>query len=226
MIKCLIFDLDDTLYYEKTYVLEAFEEVCKYLSSKYRYDYNKIYERCIEILNQYGRGKIFNILCEEYGIDEDIKKLVEIYRNTKPKLKLYKKSYEVFKFAKENNLKLALITDGCSKVQWNKIKALGLEEVMDKIIVTDDYGNGYGKPHEKSYKEVLNYFNLKPDECIYIGDNPNKDFIGAKKIGMKTIRIIHKQGDHIHDKINIDFDAELTIKDLSYIIIQLKNASI
>ena len=53
MIKCLIWDLDDTLYYEKEYVLEAFKNVCKYLSSKYKKDYDKVYKRCIKILDEY-----------------------------------------------------------------------------------------------------------------------------------------------------------------------------
>ncbi|MGG7153617.1 HAD family hydrolase, partial [Clostridium neonatale] len=150
MIKCLIFDLDDTLYYEKTYVLEAFKEVCKYLSFKYKKEYDELYKRCVEILDECGRGKIFNILCDEYGFEENIKDLVEIYRNTKPNLELYKESKEIFDFAKENNIKLGLITDGYAKVQWNKIKALKLDKIIDKIIVTDDYGHGYSKPHEKS----------------------------------------------------------------------------
>lgn len=215
VIKCLIFDLDDTLYYEKTYVLEAFKKVCKYLSSKYKKDYDKVYKRCIEILDEHGRGKIFNILCDEYGFEENIKDLVEIYRSTEPQLELYEESKEIFDFAKENNLKLGLITDGCSKVQWNKIKALNLEEIIDKIIVTDDYGKGYGKPHEKSYKEIMEYFKLDPCECVYIGDNPNKDFIEAKNLGMKTIRIIHEHGDHINDKIDMKYEAELIIRKLS-----------
>lgn len=215
MIRCLIFDLDDTLYYEKTYVLEAFKDVCKYLSSKYNKDYAEVYKRCIEILDEHGRGKIFNILCDEYRFEENIKDLVEIYRSTKPKLELYEESKEILNFAKENNLKLGLITDGCSKVQWSKIKALNLEEIMDKIIATDDYGQGYGKPHEKSYKEIINHFNVKPKECAYIGDNPNKDFIGAKKLGMKTIRIIHENGDHIDDKVDEEYEAECTIKKLN-----------
>ncbi len=83
-----------------------------------------------------------------------------------------------------------------------------------KIIVTDDYGVGYGKPHEKSYKEMLEYFNVEPSECIYIGDNPNKDFVRAKELGMKTIRIIHEFGDHINDEVSIDFEAELVFKKL------------
>lgn len=214
MIKCLIFDLDDTLYYEKTYVLEAFKNVCEYLSFKYKKDYDEIYKRCIRILDEYGRGKIFNILCNEYGFEENIKGLVEIYRSTKPNLKLYEESEEIFNFAKENNIKLGIITDGCSKVQWNKIKALKLEEKMDKIIVTDDYGNGYGKPHEKSYKEIIECFNLASYECVYIGDNPNKDFIGAKKLGMKTIRIIHENGEHIKDEVAMKYEAECFITNL------------
>ena len=128
---------------------------------------------------------------------------------------MYEESKEIFDFAKENNLKLGLITDGCSKVQWNKIKALDLEEIIDKIIVTDDYGKGYGKPHEKSYKEIMEYFKLDPCECVYIGDNPNKDFIEAKNLGMKTIRIIHEHGDHINDKIDMKYEAELIIRKLS-----------
>jgi len=218
VIRCLIFDLDDTLYYEKTYVLEAFKNVCKYLSSKYKKDYDEVHKRCIEILDEYGRGKIFDILCDEYGFEEKVKDLVEIYRNTKPKLKLYEESKEIFNFAKENNIKLGLITDGCSKVQWNKIEALNLEKIMDKIIVTDDYGKGYGKPHEKSYKEIMELFKLNPCECVYIGDNPNKDFIGAKKLGMKTIRIIHKNGDHINDEVDMEYEAELIIRKLSDIL--------
>lgn len=218
VIKCLIFDLDDTLYYEKTYVLEAFKNVCKYLSIKYKKYYDEVYKRCVQILEEYGRGKIFNILCDEYGFEEDIKDLVEIYRNTEPKVELYEDSKEIFDFAKENNIKLGLITDGCSKVQWNKIKALKLETIIDKIIVTDDYGTGYNKPHERAYREIIDCFNLKPEECIYIGDNPHKDFIGAKNLGMNTIRIIHENGDHINDKVEEEYEAEYIIKKLNDIV--------
>lgn len=214
MIKCLIFDLDDTLYYEKSYVLGAFKDVCTYLGQKYCVDFKVLYNRCIAILDKYGRGKIFNILCDEFNFKEDISYLVGIYRKSKPDLELYRESNEIIKFAKMNNLYLGLITDGCSQVQWNKIKALGLETKIDKIIVTDDYGQGYGKPHNKSYKDIISYFNVKPCECMYIGDNPKKDFIGAKKLGMKTVRIIYEKGDHIHDEVSVEYEADYIIRSL------------
>lgn len=214
MIKALIFDLDDTLYYEKEYVLEAFKDVAYYLGNKYKKDKEELYIRMKEILETLGRGKIFNLICEENNFKEDIKYLVEIYRNSKPKLNLYEDSLEFLSWAREKGYKLGIITDGCSKVQWNKIKGLDIEKAVDKIIVTDDYGKEFWKPHEKSYLEMMKWFNIEPNECIYVGDNPNKDFIGARGIGIKAVRIIREQGDHITTILGKVYEADFNIKNL------------
>lgn len=73
VVKALIFDLDDTLYYEKEYVLGAFKEVAYYLGNKYGENQEKLFNRMKDILEGLGRGKIFNIICEENNFDEDIK---------------------------------------------------------------------------------------------------------------------------------------------------------
>lgn len=214
MIKVLVFDLDDTLYYEKEYVLGAFKEVAYYLGNKYGINEENLYNRMKEILEELGRGKIFNIICEENNINEDIKNLINIYRNSKPKLKFYDDSIEFLDWAREQKYKIGIITDGCSLVQWNKIKSLKLEEIVDKIVVTDDLGKEFWKPHEKPYLDMMEYFNVNKYECIYIGDNPNKDFIGAKKLGMKTARIIREHGDHITTFLNEEYEADFNIVNL------------
>ena len=209
--KLFIFDLDDTLYYEKEFVLCGFKEVCEYLAKKYKLNLLKLYCRAKEILEAEGRGKIFDILCDENKINEDIDKLVEIYRNTKPKLILYKDSDELLKKIRNKGKLIGLITDGYSKVQWNKIKALKLENRIDKIIVTNDYGENFEKPNQRAYLEMIDNFNLKPNECVYIGDNPKKDFIGAKNLGMNTIRIKREKGDHIRDIVSKEYEADYII---------------
>ncbi len=217
MIKVLIFDLDDTLYYEKEYVYSGFKDVCTYLGSKYSKDANELYKMAVEILEEEGRGKIFDVLCSRNGFTENIKGLVHIYRNCKPVLELYDDAKEIIDYAKNNGIKVGIITDGCSLVQWNKVKALNLDKIMDKIIVTNDYGEGYNKPHEKSYNEMLEFFYVKPEECVYIGDNPKKDFIGARKLNINTIRIIHSEGDHINDIEEDGYEADLSIRNLNEI---------
>ena len=214
MIKALIFDLDDTLYYEKEYVLGAFKEVAYYLGNKYGINEEKLYFRMKQILETLGRGKIFNIICEENKLNEDIKALVDIYRKSRPKLELYEDSKEFLIWARENGYKLGIITDGCSKVQWNKIEALNMKSVVDKIIVTDDLGKEFWKPHKKSYFDMMCYFNINKNECIYIGDNPNKDFIGARELGIKTVRIIREKGDHIETFLDEDYEGDINIKKL------------
>lgn len=213
MKKAFIFDLDDTLYMEKDFVYEGFREVCKYLSKKYNLKEEELFKTTIEVLELQGRGKIFNILCEKYIIKEDINKLVDIYRNVNPKIELYKDAkYILDKF--KNKFKLGIITDGKSSVQWNKIKALNLNKMVDKIIVSDDYGKEYWKPNRYVFLEMARYFNIDPKQCVYIGDNPNKDFIGAKKIGFKTIRIIREEGEHMKTFLDKEYEAHYNIKKL------------
>lgn len=213
MIKTLIFDLDDTLYRELDFVYCGFKEVCEYLSENNSIELERLYKASIGILNKNGRGKIFDILCNRFNIKEDIENLVSIYRNTKPKIHLYDDSiYVLNKFRK--NKSLAIITDGLAYVQRNKIKSLKLENVMDKIIITDDYGKNFWKPSVIPYIQVSKNFSTIPSECVYIGDNPHKDFIGARKIGMHTIRIIRDYGDYINVILSSNYEADYNIKNM------------
>lgn len=217
MIKLVTFDLDDTLYNEKDFVFGAFKEVAEYISNKYNLSCEDIYSDMINILESNGRGKIFNFICDNYNINEDIKALVQVYRNAKPKLKLYEDSIEILNKLKYN-YKLGLITDGLAYVQWNKIKLLEVEKYFDNIIVTDDLGREYWKPHIMSFKNMAEKFKFLPNECVYIGDNPNKDFYGAKKLGYKTIRLIREAGDHIHVRLDSEYEADYEISSLNEIV--------
>lgn len=233
MKKIILFDLDDTLYKELDFVYGGFKEVCKYLANKYNKDEELLYKDTIEELNKQGRGKIFNIICERHNMSEDIRNLVEIYREARPQIGLYEDAecilnylkgnlkmddYEFLKGKTEISYKIGIITDGKASVQWNKIKLLGLEKLVDKIIVTDDYGLEFWKPNEFAYLEMLKYFDVKKEQCIYVGDNPNKDFIGARKVGIKTIRVIREVGDHMKTFLEKEYEADFVVKDLREIL--------
>lgn len=213
MIKLIIFDLDDTLYNEIDFVYDGFMEVAIYLGEKYGVNYYTLYKEMVDTLKNQGRGKNFNIICEKHGFKEDIKNLVRIYRNCSPKINLYDDAFETLENIKDI-YKLGLITDGYNVVQWNKIKALGIEKYMDKIIVTDDYGKDYWKPSIKPFQMMLEYFNIKPEEAVYIGDNPNKDFLPCKELGINSIRIIRPIGDHMNTFLDNKHEADLNIKSL------------
>ena len=220
MVKAVIFDLDDTLYNEIDYVLQGFRNVAEYLGKEYFVDVNEVHERMCEILKEQGRGKIFDSICEAYHIDAPVKKLVEMYRATRPKLSLYQDAEEVIRKLRQKNIGLGLITDGCSQVQHQKIDALFLNDKMDVVLATDDLGKDeegkpYSKPNPKVYEVVLKKLQCRPQEAVYVGDNPQKDFVGAKALGMKTIRIVREQGDHMRDQVDAEYEADVIIQNLT-----------
>ncbi len=44
-----------------------------------------------------------------------------------------------------------------------------------------------GKPAPEIYREAMERFKLKPEDCIMISDDPFSDLAGAKKLDMKTV---------------------------------------
>lgn len=210
-----IFDLDDTLYNEITYVEQALSNVASYLATKYKLSYNELNQQMMRLLEEDGRGKIFNSICSIYNLNEDIKALVDLYRDTIPKLKLYPDAKEFLEFCKSSHIQTGIITDGFSKVQHRKIDALNLKDIVNHIIVTDDIGTGYWKPSVSPFQDMIKYLDCYPSEAVYIGDNPNKDFIGAKKAGLYTIRIVRETGSHMRDIVNAEYEAAKKVNSLS-----------
>ena len=64
----IVFDLDDTLYDEITYVRSSLFKVAVYLSEKYNIDKDIIYVDLNDVLEKKGRGNVFDIILSNYGI--------------------------------------------------------------------------------------------------------------------------------------------------------------
>lgn len=190
-MKSVIFDLDNTLYPEIEYVKSGFKYVSSYLSSKYNLDKEKIFSQMMHILEKKGRGNIFNILLEKLELysKENVHLLVYLYRSHIPEIKLYNDVLSVFDNLNHLNFEIGIITDGRASVQKNKVKSLDLEQYVNVIIYTDKLGFKNWKPSIVPYKIALELLNSSSAESFYIGDDPYKDFLGPKSIGMKTIQI-------------------------------------
>lgn len=214
MVKYLIFDLDDTLYNERDFVYAGFTNVAIFLGKKHQRSSDEILAVILNIFHEKGRGKIFDELCTVFDFQEDIDTLVNIYRNVQPALKLYKDAEDLLNRVK-GRYGLGIITDGMGFVQWNKIEALGLKRYIDKIIVTDDFGKDFWKPSIQPFLKMMDHFGGRPEEYVYVGDNPLKDFIAPKKLGMHSVRIIRDVGDYMQIAVPSEFEADYTIYSLA-----------
>ena len=189
-LRAVVFDMDDTLYGEKEYVKSG---------------YQKIGEEFPEIANtaerlwaffEGGKPAIDELLKEEGMLDEDTKqKCIHIYRHQMPNIHLYTGVREMLTKLRQKGLKLGLITDGRPEGQRAKIQALGLEEMFDYIIVTDELGGTeYRKPNPKAFELMGEALGITYAEMCYVGDNIRKDFIAPLQLGMKAIHFANQDG--------------------------------
>lgn len=217
MIKAVVFDLDDTLYPEHTYVDSGFQAVDRYLAKKYKTD--GFYQIANRLFFAGHRGKIFNETLESLGFlyqDELIKELVDVYRNHKPAIQLDAEVIKVLEYF-SLHYKTALITDGYQATQRSKIEALRISQYFDFICVTDEFGRDYWKPHEKPFVITENALRVKSAECVYIADNPAKDFVTPNYRGWKTIQLLSDIGEYCSVTVKSEYQAQFQIAGLSEI---------
>lgn len=210
-----IFDLDDTLYNERDFVLGGFRAVANYLEENVGVDADVAYAKCVELLDTEGRGRIFNNLCLSFNCVVNTSTLVSVYRKAQMGLELYPDVIRFIEKFEKSEHKLGIITDGLAFVQWSKIEQLKLKDKFDAIIVSDDYGKENWKPSPFPYKLMCEKLGLPPEECVYVGDNAHKDFVSAKEMGMATVHIRRDVGEHkdfIHE--NDEYNADESISTL------------
>lgn len=191
MAKTVIFDLDDTLYPELDFVKSGFRAVADFLSRRYNVDKLRIERRMSDILRKKGRGKIFDTVLKEYNLysKDMVNVLIFLYRSHTPILKLDKEVVSVLMNLKKRGKALGIITDGLSSVQRNKARALKLEKYFNVVLCTDELGREYWKPSSIPFMAAMNLLSSKPEETVYVGNDPGKDFLGANLLGIATIQV-------------------------------------
>lgn len=189
-LKAVIFDLDDTLYGEKEYVRSGYRAIAKEVPQVAQME-EKLWKAFEE-----KKSAIDAVLCEE-GIysEEEKQRCLNIYRFHQPEITLYEGVAELLEWLRKQGYGIGIITDGRPEGQRAKIKALGLETMVDYIVVTDELGGvEYRKPNKTAFIKIQEFFGVPFEEMCYIGDNIKKDFIAPRLLHMKSFWLKNEDG--------------------------------
>lgn len=74
---------------------------------------------------------------------------------------------------------LGLITNGPSNAQWEKIHKLSLEQYFNIVLVSGDLP--WEKPNAMIFYKACDFLNVRPDECVMVGDKLETDILGNEK---------------------------------------------
>jgi putative hydrolase of the HAD superfamily len=194
-LRAIVFDLDDTLYPERAFVLSGFRAVAAWVEKHLGISANLAFTELCQLFEAGVRGNTFDLWLENHGLKTEnwIKQMVQVYRNHEPCIEPYPEVPEVLRRLRFH-YRLGLVSDGFAEVQKRKLTALGLASCFDVIVFSDEWGLEAWKPSSKPFEVALKRLRITGPEAVYVADNPVKDFWGARQIGMWTVRVRRPDG--------------------------------
>ena len=85
---------------------------------------------------------------------------------------------------KRRGIKLAIVSDAPRLKAWIRLVSMKINHLFDVVVTFDDTKEF--KPSIKPFEVALKKLKIKPQECLTVGDRPERDIKGAKKLGMLT----------------------------------------
>ena len=196
MTRVAVFDVDDTLYLERDYVHSGFSAVAAWAEETLGLP--GLFDTAWGLFLTGTRSTTLTDAFTRLGrpmSTAETAAAVGVYREHAPDIRLCADAVDLLDRIGAT-AQIAIITDGPAPSQRAKIKALGLASRADLIVVTAEHGADWGKPSTHAFRHVQQQLAAAPDACIYVADNPSKDFAGPKALGWNTVRIVREEGLH------------------------------
>jgi putative hydrolase of the HAD superfamily len=212
----LIFDLDDTLYDEMSFVRSGLRAVANFGETSFGWDWEQSFAFMENHLFRYGRGKVFDEWLRSNNAHSisRVSTCVRIYRHHRPDIALYPTTSQVLTHF-QPLYPLYLVTDGHKLVQQQKIEALHITPLFKRTFITHRFGICHAKPSLHCFDIIRRAEQCDWSKMVYVGDNPAKDFVNLNQQGALTIRV--STGSHAAVLARPGYDAQMTIPDLSYL---------
>lgn len=209
----LIFDLDDTLYDERSYVDSGLRAVAGYGQARFGWDAGASFDLMTEVLEAEGRGRIFDAWLAAHGKAGRglIEACVRVYRHHAPAISLSPAGRRALDRCKDST-PLYLVTDGHKLVQTKKVEALGIAGYFRRILITHRFGRARAKPSAYCFELIRAQEGCGWRDMVYVADNPAKDFVSLNQLGMPTIRVL--TGEHRGVVASPGWDGRVRIESL------------
>ena len=187
----LIFDLDETLYPEESYVKSGYKAVAArlYEDKVLALSERQIYLSLEKSLKCGDRFRAFqNLLISQNCFSKALlRQMIKWYRSHVPNISCYQDVLDVWPMLAQ--FRKYIVTDGNALVQEIKVRALEVDNLVDKVFVTHRYGLGASKPNLKCFDLIRIRERCAWEEMVYVGDDPSKDFVNLNAMGATTVRV-------------------------------------
>jgi putative hydrolase of the HAD superfamily len=191
LIRAIVFDLDNTLVDFMKMKSDAVEAaIGGMIDAGLDLPRDAVKTRIDAIYQEYGLEyqKVFDALLEsELGrIDPKIlaSGIVAYRRARGSALTLYPHVQMTLLELAKRGIRLGVVSDAPQAQVWLRLCSLSLQHVFDAVVTFEDTGER--KPSPKPFERAIEMLGISPAEAIMVGDWPERDMVGAAKVGIRT----------------------------------------
>ena len=189
-MRAVLLDLDDTLYPEEAFVLSGFGAVAEWAERELGIPADEGRAELEALFRAGVRGDTFDRWLGERVVRRDgaVVDAVGVYRGHEPAIEPFPEALALVDRLRRGH-RLGLLSDGDDEVQRRKLRALGLADRFDAVLVTGELGREHWKPSPRGFQVLLERLGATPGDAVYVSDNPVKDFLGARRAGIRSVRV-------------------------------------
>ncbi len=191
-LKGLIFDLDNTLFDFISMKESAIDAAAwAMIDAGLPLSQDEVRRRIFSVYELKGIEfqNVFNTLLEDVLGEVDPKILaagIVAYRRVRESMLIpYPHTMSTLVHLVKSGYKLAVVSDAPSIQAWLRLCYLQLHDLFDTVVTFDDTGEA--KPSPKPFLLALDRLQIEPEEALMIGDWVDRDLLGAKNLGMRTV---------------------------------------
>jgi putative hydrolase of the HAD superfamily len=91
----------------------------------------------------------------------------------------------LLRLLKAQGYQIAVVSNGVHESRVATVKALGISEHIDLMLSSEMAGNK--KPEVSIFSQAVHSLALPAEACLFVGDHPVNDVIGAMQAGLKAL---------------------------------------
>ncbi|MBA4012345.1 MAG: HAD family hydrolase [Phenylobacterium sp.] len=189
MADAVLFDLDETLL-DRATSLRSFlqDQFSRFGGDLGSVDYSTWERRFVELdaRGSVHKSVVYPALLHEYGGRPSAAAhlLADYDAGCRQHARPFSGMADVLGALRRAGKRLGIVTNGESAFQRRHIDALGLSALVDEVLVSEE--EGLRKPDPRLFARAAERLGVSPGQCLFVGDNPSADVLGAAAAGMKT----------------------------------------